>query len=390
MTKRVRHILIILIVISLFAGLIMFLTRDKPVPVTLDAVKRGRVESVVTNTRAGTVKACRRAHLAPSTGGQISYLAVHEGDRVQAGKVLMTLWNEDIAAQIKLAENEEAAAVTGAKEACLLADDAMRTASRLLELQKKGLAADENVDQAVANAKAQRARCQAARENVRVSAARVEVARAAMERTIVKAPFSGYVAEVNGEIGEFVTPSPTGIPTPPAVDLVDTSCLYILAPIDEVDAPNIRKGMDARITLDAFPGITFKGKVSRIAPYVLEIEKQARTVDVEAVFSDPEEFKGLIPGYSADLEVVLDVHENVLSIPTEAVLEGGKVLVYRRDDGLMEDRTIKTGLSNWKETEVLSGLKEDELIVRSVDREGVKAGIYGKPEEPITPESHRE
>ena len=62
---------------------------------------------------------------------------------------------------------------------------------------------------------------------------------------MLTAPFDGVVAEVNAELGEYVTPSPPGIPTPPAVDLIDDRCLYVTAPIDEVDAPEIRTGMPA-------------------------------------------------------------------------------------------------------------------------------------------------
>jgi HlyD family secretion protein len=189
---------------------------------------------------------------------------------------------------------------------------------------------------------------------------------------VLRAPFAGYIAELNGELGEYVTPSPPGIPTLPAVDLVDTSCLYILAPIDEVDAPRIRVGMPARITLDAFPGQSFKGTVRRIAPYVLEAEKQARTVDVEAVFADPEEFKALLPGYSADLEIVLDARDDVLRIPTESLLEGKRVLVL--NGTRIDERTLETGISNWKVTQVVSGVKEGDQVIVSVGREGVKPG----------------
>ena len=132
--------------------------------------------------------------------------------------------------------------------------------------------------------------------------ARVDVTKAHLERTQLYAPFAGVIAEINGELGEFVTPSPVGIPTPPTVDLIDASCLYISAPIDEVDAPRVRAGLPARISLDAFPDRVFPGHVRRVAPYVLDQEKQARTVEIEAEFDDPEK-AGLLAGYSADVEV---------------------------------------------------------------------------------------
>ena len=66
------------------------------------------------------------------------------------------------------------------------------------------------------------------------------------------------------------------------------------------DLPEVKKGMPVRITLDAFPNESFAGQVRRIAPYVLEVEKQARTVDVEADFTNPADYSRLLAGYSAD------------------------------------------------------------------------------------------
>ena len=349
------------------------------VAVLVQNAAMGDVESVVANTRAGTVNACRRAKLAPTIGGKIQRLPVRKGDRVKAGQVLVELWNDDLAARLTLADNELASAHARRDEACLNAANAEREATRATELQKQRLVSDDLADKAVTMKQALAAACAGANSNVAVSRSRIAAARAELQRTVLKAPFEGYIAELNGELGEYVTPSPPGIAMPPAVDLVDTSCLYILAPIDEVDAPKIRTGMPARITLDAFPGKSFKGTVRRIAPYVLEAEKQARTVDVEAVFDDPLEYKDLLPGYSADLEIVLDIHPKVLRVPTEAVLEGKKVLLLR--GGVIEERQIETGLSNWKVTEVKSGLSADEVVIVSVGREGVKVGAAAKVEE---------
>jgi HlyD family secretion protein len=112
---------------------------------------------------------------------------------------------------------------------------------------------------------------------------------------------------------------------------------------------------------------------------VLELEKQARTVEVETVFADLPGNNNLLPGYSADVEIMLDVRDDVLRIPTEAVLEGSRVLVSRAD-GVIEERTIETGLSNWQLTEVVSGLESGELVITSVDREGIKPGARARPE----------
>jgi len=384
MKKNAYRLILFTLVIAAIVAAVWYLSRPKPIAVVITAVERGTVESTVSNTRAGTVKACRRARLAPAIGGQIATLAVKEGDRVATGQLLLSLWNDDVAAQLQLAERETIAARATADQTCLLADNAVREAKRLEALRKKGQISEQQADNAQAQAQAGKASCRAARANVEVSAARTSVARATLERTLLRAPFPGVVAEVNGEVGEFVTPSPTGVATLPAVDLLDTSCLYIAAPIDEVDAPQIQTGMTARISLDAFPDKHFAGRVSRIAPYVLEVEKQARTVDVEALFTDPADYKSLRPGYSADLEIIVNVSKDVLRIPTEAVLEGHRVLIYNPATGLLEQRSFEAGLSNWKYTEVLSGLSAGDRVVLSIDKEGVKAGVHAMPEKSET------
>jgi HlyD family secretion protein len=375
MTQKTRRLLFILIIAVLVVMAIMYFSREKPISVVVQKVEHGIVESTVANTRAGTVKACRRAGLAPTTGGQIAKLLVHEGDHVQADQVLLELWNDDLAAQLDLAKSESIASNAQAEQSCLVADEAERNANRQQKLFNKKLTSQENVDQAQTNAKALHANCIAARATANVSKSRIAVAQATLERTILRAPFAGTVAKINGELFEFVTPSPVGVITPPAVDLIDDSCLYISTPIDEVDAPTVKPGLDARISLDAFAGKTFPGIVQRIAPYVLEVEKQARTVDVETVFANPNDFRHMLPGYSADVEVILDVHKDVLRIPSEAILEGNKVLVYKGNGMSLEERDIKTGLSNWKYTEIVSGLNDNERVVTSIDREGIKAGV---------------
>jgi HlyD family secretion protein len=200
------------------------------------------------------------------------------------------------------------------------------------------------------------------------------VAKATLARTRLFAPFNGVVAEINGELSEYVTPSPLGIATPPVVDLIDNTCFYVTAPIDEVDVPSIKSGMNSRVTLDAFGDRRFAGKVRRIAPYVLDREKQARTVDVEVKFTISNDNRQMLAGYSADVEIILDIRENTLRIPTEAVLEGNRVLVYLPDTKVIKERTFKSGISNWYSTEVISGLKPDELVVVNVDRVGMKDG----------------
>ncbi|MBL8200305.1 MAG: efflux RND transporter periplasmic adaptor subunit [Chromatiales bacterium] len=373
MSSRNVRILGLLGLVALVAGVAWYFSRPKPVTVTVAEVRAGDVLATVANTRAGTVDACNRARLAPPMGGQIAHLPFKEGNKVQKGDVLLELWNQDQRALVSQAEREAVSARSRTREACVNSAVSAKNAARIRQLRSESLVSEGETERAVGEADAQAAVCDAARDQEKVSQARIDVAKAQLERTILRAPFDGVIAEINGEVGEFVTPSPVGIPTPPTVDLVDGSCLYISAPIDEVDAPAVRAGQRALISLDAFPGQRFPGFVRRVAPYVLDTEKQARTVGVEAEIENPEKYN-LLPGYSADVEVILANRENVLRIPSQAILDGKRVLVLDTATGRLESRNIEKGVANWEYTEIRSGLAAGELVVTSVDREGVADG----------------
>jgi HlyD family secretion protein len=374
MSRSILRWVLVFALVVIAGFLIWRATRPDPVEVAVKQVTRGSVARTVANTRAGTVKACRRAKLSPSIGGQIAVLPIKEGDAVKAGQLLLSLWNQDIQAQVLLAEREVEAAGSRARSACLKAEMARRSADRLVRLRQNDVVTADRTENAVAEATALEAECRARRTEVGVLEAKVALANANLDRTRLTAPFDGVIAEINGELFEFVTPSPIGIPTPPAVDLIDNQCFYVSAPIDEVDASDIRVGMPARLTLDAFRDRAFEGNVRRIADYVLDFEKQARTVDVEVVFSDPDENTHLLAGYSADIEVVLDVRHDVLRVPTEAVMEGRRVYLFLPERGRIAMRTIRAGLSNWDWTEVIEGLGPDALVVVNVDAPGLEDG----------------
>lgn len=379
-TPLLRRGLIAAAVVAVLAALTFSLTRPKPIAVAVAAVDTGKVETTVANTRAGSVTACRRAKLAPPLGGRIDKLLVREGDRVKAGQVLVELWNDDLSARERISVEQRGTAQAHVREACQVADNARRNAERTRALRDKGFVSEERVDQAESEAKARQAGCDSARAQVQEASARIGASRADTSRTVVKAPFDGIVAEVNGEVGEYLTPSPPGIMTLPAIDLIDDSCLYVSAPIDEVDAAQLKVGMTGRISLDAYRGKHFTGKLRRIAPYVLALEKQARTVEVEVEFDGPDDIRHLLVGYSADIEVVVDAHDNVLRIPTSALMPGNRVLLLTAD-GVLEERKIEAGLSNWEFTEVKDGLARGDRVVTSLERAGVKAGAAAVAEE---------
>jgi HlyD family secretion protein len=98
-------------------------------------------------------------------------------------------------------------------------------------------------------------------------------------------------------------------------------------------------------------------------------------------FDDPSQFRTLLVGYSADVEIVLATRENVMRVPTSALVDGDKLYVVNPDDATLDVRRVETGLSNWSHTEIVSGLSVSERIVLSTEREGLEEGVPLVPEE---------
>jgi len=297
---------------------------------------------------------------------------------VKQDAVLLELWNHDIQTERALTEQELKSTQAQSNATCTQAVQAERDAARLNRLKSSGLASAESIDQAQSQALVARAQCAASQAQIDLVRAKFATLDARLERTIVRAPFDGVIVELNGEIAEITSPSPPGIPTPPAVDLVEYGCIYIDAPIDEVDAAAVRVGMPARVSLDAFRDALFDGTVRRIGAYVEDKEKQARFVTVEIDLADDPRKASLLPGYSADAEIILAARTDVTRIPSEALMEDGGVLIFNPTSGKIEQRSIKKGLANWRWIEVLEGVAVGDKLVLNLDDANVKAGALAQ------------
>ncbi|HEX9944801.1 MAG TPA: efflux RND transporter periplasmic adaptor subunit [Thermoanaerobaculia bacterium] len=371
MRRWIVRLLVILGIVAAGLALRATVFAPEPLEVTVAEVSRGRVEQTVTNSRAGTVKARRRAQISPEVGGRVAEVPFREGDRFRKGDVLLRLDPSVPAARIALSRRELQAAEAQRQQACVAAERAGRERNRLKKLTTEGIVSADAYDQAQTAAETAAAACRAARAGVEQARAAIELETRHQGQTVIRAPFDGIVADLSIEVGEYTTPSPPGMPIPPVIDVLDPGSIYVSAPMDEVDSARIHPGQPARVTFDSYPGRQFPGHVRRVAPYVLDREEQNRTVEIEVDLDDPGAVR-LLPGTSADVEVLLEARESVLRVPTPALIEGEKVLVA--ENGVLAERKLRIGLKNWDWTEVLSGLEPGNLVVTSLDRPEVKAG----------------
>jgi HlyD family secretion protein len=322
------------------------------------------------------VKARRRAKLAPEVGGRVLELPRRRGARVSHGDLLLRVDDALQRAQLRLAEGEAKAALAQRDQACLAAERAERERDRTRSLASQGIVSTDLIDSVDSQARTAAAACRAAGATAERAGSGVALARVQLDKTVLHAPFDGVVADTFIEVGEWTTPSPPAIPVPPVLDLIDSRSIYVSAPMDEVDSGRIKKGQTARVSVDSQPGKHFAARVVEVAPYVLDRLEQNRTVEIELELDDPAVAASLLPGTSADAEVILSARDDVLRVPTSALLEGGKVLVLVGNR--LVERSLQIGLHNWDLTEVAAGLSPGERVVVSLDRPEIKAGARAR------------
>lgn len=166
----------------------------------------------------------------------------------------------------------------------------------------------------------------------------------------ITSKINGKIYALYKEPGELVTMQE------PLASIGSANNFIIELLVDEVDIVRISKNQEVIITLDAYNGAIFNGKISKIYP-----KKDARnqTFKVEAVFDNPP--KVLYPGLSGEANIIIDKKENVLTIPKEYLIENNKV---KTDEGLI---TILTGLQNMEDIEVLSGITKNTYIYKPIN-----------------------
>ncbi len=347
----------------------------RPQGIEVDAarVERGTVEDAVTNSEAGTVKTRERAKLGVEQIGRVIAIPKREGSTFKKGDVLLRLDPETAQMGLELAKRQAQAAKSAVAEARANAALAESDYERIAPLAKQGLASPGELELARTKRDAARAALDAAGANSASAEAQVAIAAETLRKTTIVAPFDGVVSQRFVEVGEMLTPGQ------PALEVLNPRRLYVSAPLDEMDIARVHVGLPARVTLDPYPGRTWNAHVTRVAPFVNDVVQQNRTLEIEVDLELGPDGPLPKPGTSADVEVILDHHDDVLRVPTFAVIENRRVLAI--EHGRAESRNVTIGLHNWDWTEITSGLREGDLVITSLDKAGVKPGaaVHAKP-----------
>lgn len=270
----------------------------------------------------GLVEPSLEIRIAPQAGGRLVELLAFEGNRVEKGQLLARLEDSDLRASVKELEAR--------------LEYARALARRNDELAASGLVPRDTADRTRADMEAARASLVRAREQ--------------LDYMRIVAPSDGLVIRRDGEIGEFIPVNET------IFYLAGPAPLRITADVDEEDVPRLVAGLPVVIRADAFPGRVFDGTVSQITPRGDPVSRSYR-VRIALEGDTP-----LQSGMTTETNIVLDRRENVLLVPSDAVVDGAVFVVQ---DGHAVRREVEVGVVGPSLTEVRQGLDESARVVRS-------------------------
>ncbi len=334
----------------------------KPVMVRIAELKPGELRVIVNATTTSTVKSETEVALSAQRTGRVVKLPVKEGDTVKAGALI---------AQLDLTEESvQSESVLGQSKATY--QEADKNLRRMQDLFDKGMIAQQDLDAVKRAYEVAKTQYEAAQEDDRVK----------KDYSVIRAPFDGVISKKYTEVGELLMPGKQ------IVTIVNPNLIYVLATIDEVDVGRLRIGQPVTITVDAFPGEKFQGTIKRISPIVSGGKLETRTADVWIYFNEKQ--PKIKPGMSADVEILVATLENVLSLPSQAVIEReGKKQVFVVDGSPLKPgsqatvklQPVEIGETNWSYTQITSGLKAGDYVITTPEAAGLKNSVKVKVEQ---------
>lgn len=294
-----------------------------PMPVETAVVEAGPL--VRTVQAVGSLRSGESVMIRPEVAGRVEDIAFQEGGSVEAGQVLVRL--DAAAEEARVASAEAQLALTRANYA------------RAQELARRN-----NVSQAALEEAASR---------MRVDQAALAVARTALAKTEIKAPFAGQLGLRQVSVGAYVGPGQ---------DLVNLESLHPLKVdfrVPEVFAGDLRTGQAVEISVDALAGKIVKGTVTAIDP---RVDVNGRSVMLRAEV--PNEDRGLKPGMFARVRLVLEEKPDALMVPEQAIVPRGKAqLVIRIEDGKGIYVPVRLGQRVRGMVEIVEGLQPGDTVV---------------------------
>lgn len=292
--------------------------------------------------------------VSPRLNGRIESIAVRLGDRVTKGQVIARMDDRDVREQVKQAEASLELSRATARQREFDMKASLTTFDRQKNLYDRQLQTKQTLEDAEARYNASAAQVDVAKAQVMQTQARLDELKVTLSNTVIQSPVDGFVGRRTLDPGAFA-----GANTP-VVSVVDISSVRLIANLVEKDFRRVVPGVEAMVEVDAFPGETFGGKVSRVSPI---FDAATRTAGLEIEVPNPG--YRLKPGMYARVRLTVDRRPDALTVPRNAVVDSeGKRGVFFLDDGnVARFNVVRTGLQDGEKVEILEGLNDGQRVI---------------------------
>lgn len=404
---RLGRWLVFALVLAALGTAVWFLRRPPIVRAKTETVRRHDLDDRVSSVGVGFVEASRRVAVQAESMARVKEIKVQRGQRVHAGDVLVVLDDRDIRDQMRSIEASIPVLQARGQQARVRALQLARELDRVKQLHDAGVIPDQQRDTAQNGQELAELDRQTALAAIGQARANLEVARSALRKSAVLAPFDGVVLDVNVQLGDLASSIGSaggtsaasggaaaggtaallaGMQTPQqrgVVDLADDTQMFVVADFDEADYHRIHAGQETALAFDALGKRPMKGTVTEVYPYISRAQDQNRTSRVKILL--PEESKSqVLAGMSATVEIKVGTKTGVLALPSTCVITRpyGKV-VWVSEAGLARERAVRVGASTWEWAEIESGLGDGDLVLIPPEDarlvEGARVQIRPKP-----------
>jgi len=360
------------------AGWVGLANRKEDVVYTVDTVTRQDLRDKIEAN--GQIQALHRVNVGSQVTAEIKEIHVKDGQKVNAGDLLVTLDQEKYRQDMNNAQLALKAAQQDLQNAEATFQKQNLTFSRQESLYKQGLLSSEDFQTAKLGRNNADTALQKASVSVHQSEASLAIAQDALSKTIIRASMTGTVTGLKAEKGEMAIAGMTNLAGAVLMVISDLSEMLAEINVGELEVVKLKVGQPAEIQVDAIPGKVFQGIVLEVASAVdtggSQQNSQNQNYRVRVRFEgSPDELKGFRPGMSARVAVLCSEIKSAVTVPLQAVQEremksgalklmsGSKSIVFVAKDGKAEERELKVGTITRRAVEVKGGVNEGELVI---------------------------
>ncbi len=370
------------LVVLLVAGLSIASMQDKGMAVQVATVGRENLQSKVSAN--GKVQAVTKADISANVMGQVTRLAVKEGDRVTRGQFLMEIDPRSARANADAMQANLQAAQSDLISATANLAQAKSDLTRAKANREAGIIAAADFEKIRTTQETAQATQETSRLRTEQAKANVAQSHVGLGNSSITAPMDGVVTARRIELGETAVPGIQNSAGTVLVTISDMSKVEAEMEVDEASIPSVKLGQEAQIRIDAYPNQTFQGQVTEVggSPMLKLSSNEATKFKVKVWIKDPP--LTIKPGLSAQADIYTGSRDQALSIPFQALvmreikLKPGETHkpgtpreeegVFLQEGGKAKFVPVKTGLMGDLSVEILSGLKGGETLVTGPNR----------------------